>query len=431
MKDKKGSTEAKPGNAAPLQAAAFGRPTWPARTHPTPHTPRNSTDASRCELRVLLRAAGCAGEALLHPSNMEHIAKDHASSVGVAQLYAFADQGFLYHGQMRFTRSDFERPEANNTRRTDGSGVHAAGAGAGREGSAGGAAAEARPGAAEQGAMRALRITRDGHLYSADMADLEATARAALAALNAGSGVAAEGSAGGARNQRPTHGSQGSGRAQGPGSEINALRGVAEAAEGEVVIPGGLADGVASSGGSAQGVEDAYPDPLTTTTRGHAGGRRLQGIFGPDDRIDCPRTLTYPFTSIGQINIKDKLGSYVCSGALIGPDVVLTAAHCVFSRANQGFYEGLSFAPSRYLKEDGGAVDPYGMVPWTYVTIYQVRPAGACRGACLRRVRLAGLRATLPRTLHPCFAFSLFMNSFLPCGASTDRGLEPCSHALP
>lgn len=27
----------------------------------------------------------------------------------------------------------------------------------------------------------------------------------------------------------------------------------------------------------------------------------------------------------------------------------------------------------RYLKEDGGIVNPYGTIPWLYVTIYQVR----------------------------------------------------------
>ena len=42
---------------------------------------------------------------------------------------------------------------------------------------------------------------------------------------------------------------------------------------------------------------------------------------------------TFPLSAIGQINIEN---AYICSGALVGPNQVLTAAHCAYGRGVNG-----------------------------------------------------------------------------------------------
>ena len=91
--------------------------------------------------------------------------------------------------------------------------------------------------------------------------------------------------------------------------------------------------------------------------------RRLS-IFGADTRTICP-TSALPWSAIGEIDMSDRTGRYICSGAMVGSDAVLTAAHCVFSRSNQAFFSTVSFAPGQSSSES-----PYGVIPWSHVTIY-------------------------------------------------------------
>lgn len=70
---------------------------------------------------------------------------------------------------------------------------------------------------------------------------------------------------------------------------------------------------------------------------------RLIGIYGADDRriieADGP-----PWTAIGRIN--RNIGGF-CTGTLIAPDKVLTAAHCVWNRRTARWLpaDGLHFLP--------------------------------------------------------------------------------------
>lgn len=195
--------------------------------------------------------------------------------------------------------------------------------------------------------------------------------------------------------------------------------------------------------------------------------RRLSAVLGGDDRVLCP-VRRYPYTAIGQLQAlaiapspsssngaggspsqgntsRDGNGAggsskrttlVSCSGTLIGPDTVLTAAHCVFNRVQGAWFTNITFAPGRYranrpvlispnddddgsddnnsngtarggedlppppISEESVIVDPFGSpVPWTSATIFGPYPSSTTLGQLeydLAIVRLAspiGLQA--------------------------------------
>lgn len=78
------------------------------------------------------------------------------------------------------------------------------------------------------------------------------------------------------------------------------------------------------------------------------------GIVGDDDRTAVRVTADFPASGIANIAFTDtRSRDELCSGAMIGPDAVLTAAHCVFS--NSGWHSGYLVIPGR-----NAVMQPFG-----------------------------------------------------------------------
>jgi V8-like Glu-specific endopeptidase len=94
-------------------------------------------------------------------------------------------------------------------------------------------------------------------------------------------------------------------------------------------------------------------------------------VLGVDERTPCDQD-DFTSTVIGQITARAIDGRFMCTGGLIGPDVVLTAAHCVWDdRAANAPFADLGFAPNQ-TKVDNRLMAPYGRVMWDYVTLFKV-----------------------------------------------------------
>lgn len=70
--------------------------------------------------------------------------------------------------------------------------------------------------------------------------------------------------------------------------------------------------------------------PLSSLAQG-IGPDPFPGIRGEDQR-EMIDSWDAPWSSIGRINVAGFRSTSMCTGTLVAPDVVLTAAHCVFNR---------------------------------------------------------------------------------------------------
>ncbi len=117
-------------------------------------------------------------------------------------------------------------------------------------------------------------------------------------------------------------------------------------------------EGERPSDDDERGGLDAAEDP------DHAEADR--GVFGDDSRIQIANSTQYPYTTVGFIQFTDLQGeAWNCTGALIGPKVILTAAHCLYNHEQEGgWYDDFVFWPAL----NGETNAPYG--GFEYDTVY-------------------------------------------------------------
>ena len=94
-------------------------------------------------------------------------------------------------------------------------------------------------------------------------------------------------------------------------------------------------------------------------------------VIGDDTRVAVTDTTGFPARAVVQILFTNASGGhYLCTGALISPDTVLTAAHCIHSGTTAGSeYQGFRLLPGRNLGAAPfgacGAREAYVLSGWT------------------------------------------------------------------
>ncbi len=85
------------------------------------------------------------------------------------------------------------------------------------------------------------------------------------------------------------------------------------------------------------------PEGLNQSENPAEGSR---GVIGADDRV-LMTSQSFPWTAVGRINgISAEGEGYHCTGTLIGPDIVLTNAHCVVNPETGQLSQSLVFLPN-------------------------------------------------------------------------------------
>ena len=102
---------------------------------------------------------------------------------------------------------------------------------------------------------------------------------------------------------------------------------------------------------------DATAAPGLSAPIQPTGAAIKRSIIGPDNRTRVPDTADFPFSAIAYLELYDDAQNLIgtCTGTFVGPDVLLTAGHCLYDAGTQLFTRHIRVVPAK-----DGAVEPFG-----------------------------------------------------------------------
>ncbi|MGH2633203.1 MAG: trypsin-like serine peptidase [Tepidiformaceae bacterium] len=82
-----------------------------------------------------------------------------------------------------------------------------------------------------------------------------------------------------------------------------------------------------------------------------------RSVVGSDDRTQVTDTSDFPFSAIAYLELYDASNVEVgtCTGTFVGPDVLLTAGHCLWQAGGGGFTKHIRVVPGK-----SGDLEPFG-----------------------------------------------------------------------
>ncbi|AKS66063.1 trypsin-like serine protease [Staphylococcus schleiferi subsp. coagulans] len=133
---------------------------------------------------------------------------------------------------------------------------------------------------------------------------------------------------------------------------------------------------------------------MTFTQASYAADTTTYDVIDNDTRVRVENTTARPYQAITYLVAQWDKTSAACTGTIIAPNKILTAAHCVYSPNNGGFVKKKSITPALNInyKPYGEFVSTHVRVPQQYIekqkreydiAILDVQPS---RGASIGKV---------------------------------------------
>lgn len=115
--------------------------------------------------------------------------------------------------------------------------------------------------------------------------------------------------------------------------------------------------GAGEAGGDERSFGVSYRESAAEAPGARAAAQpaaQPQAIIGDDEREPILSSDLYPFRAIAYLELTTASGGASCTGTFVGEDVLLTAAHCLWS-FEDGFTDSIRVAPAK-----DGLSEPYG-----------------------------------------------------------------------